>query len=172
MEPSGLLIDPPDMEIPGMQPGEVLEDVVVRGLAAVEMAQCRLPLRDKDGKLVTPPEAHVADFLARSLVLDDENWIIDHSPIAAATAEVASVLEDCYICGRPERARYSGPFLDAALGRGYVHMCPDCVDNAEEQYLGSGGCVYVLTNAEVPEALARRVDDRLRQLGRRAHFAK
>lgn len=172
MEPSGLLIDPPEMEIAGMQPGEVLEDVVMRGVAAAEMAQCRLPLRDKGGNLVAPPESHVADFLARSLALDDENWIIEHSPIAAATVEVASVLQDCHICGRPERARYYGPFLDAVHGRGFVYMCRDCVANAEEPYLGSGGCVYVLTSEEVPDSLAKRVDDRLRQLGRPGHFGR
>lgn len=92
------------------------------------MASIRIPLRAPDGRLVAPPEPHIADFLARDLSLNDEDWIICHAPIEANTVEVADKLQDCYIGGRAERARHFGPVLDALHGRGFVHMCQECVD--------------------------------------------
>jgi hypothetical protein len=171
MVPSGLLMSPADWPIGGLHPGEQLEDVFERALAALDVLAIRLPLFDGAGVAVVPPDAHVADHLARAWALDDEDWIIENAPVAVGTVEVVAELPRCDVCGTAG-ARYHGRVIMAGESTRCGSMCAPCVRLAEERRLGPGGCVYLLIRGEVSDELAERVDSRLRELDRDLLFRR
>lgn len=158
-----------DWPVQGLQPGEQLEDVFGRAMAALEVLAIRLPLVDGTGAAVVPPDAHVADHLARAWALDDEDWIIDNAPVAVGTVEVVAERPPCDAC-QSNRARYHGRMSAAGKAAGFGFMCVSCVGLAEEPRLGPGGCVYLMARDEFSDELAERVDRRMRELGREPLF--
>lgn len=153
-----------DWPIEGLQPGAQLKDVFERAMAALDVLAIRLPLVDGSGVVVVPPEAHVADHLARAWALDDEDWIIENAPVAVGTVEVVAELPRCNLC-ETHCARYYCRLITSGEPR-MGSMCGSCVNRAEEPRLGLGACVYLMTRDEVSDELAGRVDSRLRELDR------
>lgn len=158
-----------DWPVEGLQPGEQLEDVFGRAMAALDVLAIRLPLVDSTGAIVVPPDTHVADHLARAWALDDEDWIIDNAPVAVGTVEVVADLPRCDAC-EVNRARYHGRMTAVGKSPGFGFMCAGCVELADEPRLGPDGCVYLMARDEVSDELAERVDSRLRALGREPLF--
>jgi len=168
MEQSEWLVPQPSATVPASglrRPDGSLDEEAMAVLvttSADELA-ISLPAFADDGTALPPPDRHVLDYLARANDLVDENTQIEH-PISAGTAcVVIGELPRCDYCEASARYDHVVATVQGEVG---AFLCVEHARPLVTRLGAPDGTVYLLTSVEVSPRLQRRVDDRLRELGR------